>query len=289
MFQPGHTDRYPSPEPDPLFDFFSEQASAPEPIVPTGAACLEKPTKPAQSAEAVVPIEPVEPREDVTANLLHRVERAEQLLDRSLVEIAALKSELATLVITVEDFKKRQARRDTPLPASAHPPASRLQVVPAMIAVVVLAAFATGIWGLMTLGAYEAPEPPAIQAQPAEPVSVPPPVVESPAPPEIDKRTAASLSAGAPARAAPRADPPARAAARVVGYVGTLTIDASPAGEVFLNREPVGHTPLRLERLRAGSHLIWIQREGFRRWTRVVPVTADRVSRVSATLDPLVR
>ena len=35
-------------------------------------------------------------------------------------EIAALKSDLATLVTTVEDIKKRQGRRETPVPAPAH-------------------------------------------------------------------------------------------------------------------------------------------------------------------------
>jgi len=56
---------------------------------------------------------------------------------------------------------------------------------------------------------------------------------------------------------------------------------------VFLNRQSAGHTPLRLTNLRAGSHLIWIQREGFKRWTGVVQVPADRVSRLSAALEPL--
>jgi hypothetical protein len=46
---------------------------------------------------------------------------------------------------------------------------------------------------------------------------------------------------------------------------------------------------MRLEDLRAGSHLIWIEREGYRRWTRVVAVAADRISRVSVSLEPLSR
>jgi hypothetical protein len=75
----------------------------------------------------------------------------------------------------------------------------------------------------------------------------------------------------------------------VVNFVGTLTIDAEPAGEVFVNRRSAGRTPLRLDNLPAGSHLIWIEREGYRRWTRVVAVVADRVSRISASLDPLSR
>jgi hypothetical protein len=39
--------------------------------------------------------------------------------------------------------------------------------------------------------------------------------------------------------------------------------------------------------LKAGSHLVWIERDGYRRFTRVVQVPADRVSRLWADLEPL--
>jgi hypothetical protein len=71
--------------------------------------------------------------------------------------------------------------------------------------------------------------------------------------------------------------------------VGTLSIDAAPAGEVFINHQASESTPVRAENLRAGSHLIWIERDGYRRWTSVVSVAADRVTRVSAQLAPLPR
>jgi len=70
-------------------------------------------------------------------------------------------------------------------------------------------------------------------------------------------------------------------------YVGTLSIDAEPGGEVFVNRQSAGHTPLRLTSLRAGSHLIWVERDGYRRFTRVVQVPADRVTRLFADLEPI--
>lgn len=70
-------------------------------------------------------------------------------------------------------------------------------------------------------------------------------------------------------------------------YVGTLSIDADPGGDVFVDRQSAGHTPLRLTNLRAGSHLIWIERDGFRRFTRVVQVPADRITRLSAELEPI--
>ena len=59
------------------------------------------------------------------------------------------------------------------------------------------------------------------------------------------------------------------------------------AEQVFIDREAAGQTPLRVQNLRAGSHLVWIEREGYRRFTRVVQVPANRVSRVWAELEPI--
>jgi hypothetical protein len=96
-------------------------------------------------------------------------------------------------------------------------------------------------------------------------------------------RESASVAQGKPARV------PVERRARQGAYVGTLSVDAAPVGQVSIDRQAAGRTPLRAENLRAGSHLIWIEREGYKRWTRVVAVTADRVTRVSAKLEPLVR
>ncbi len=87
--------------------------------------------------------------------------------------------------------------------------------------------------------------------------------------------------------AAPIRDAPVRTTPRRIDYLGTLSIEALPEAEVFINRKPAGRTPVRLTDLKAGSHLVWLQRDGFRRFTRVVQVPADRVTRVSATLDPV--
>jgi hypothetical protein len=71
-------------------------------------------------------------------------------------------------------------------------------------------------------------------------------------------------------------------------YRGTLSVNADqPAAEVFVNRESVGTAPVRVRNLRAGSHLVWIESEGHRRWTRVITVPAEKVTRVSAALEPL--
>ena len=55
---------------------------------------------------------------------------------------------------------------------------------------------------------------------------------------------------------------------------------------VFIDRTYVGETPVQLKQLRAGSHTVWIQREGYQRWTASVLVSADRQTRVAATLQP---
>lgn len=289
MPQPGHTDPAHPLELDPLLDFPSEQPSAPEPVERAPGLSPEIAEQFAELFEPARPVTPDETRGEAAEELRGRVGRAEQLLEQSMSDLAALKSDLATLVSTVEEIRKRHSRREGPPPAPARPP-SRLSGTRLMMAAVVLAAFATAIWGLVTSAPSEAAEPPAIQTEPAEPVSTPPRVgAEVPA--AEPRSTANAVEPAPPSAGVPRANPPPRAAPppRAVNYVGTLSVDADPAGEVFLNRERVGHTPLRLEKLRAGSHLVWIQREGYRRWTRVVAVPAGRVSRVSASLEPISR
>lgn len=266
----GGTDG-PSAEVDPLQDFFAER-----PVEPTHVPESKRDDRAGPIAVAA---------DDPTADVVHRLERAERLLDRSLIGIAALKSDLATLVGAVEDIKRRQSRNDPP-PAPPPPPAKRMSPWRAVVAAVVLLTFATLAWALATIVSQELPEASPIESRSEpEPVAVPAPVVEVvPAPVEIQNAATVSVTpAAAPA-------PPPRLGSRpVTGYVGTLMINASPAGTVFLNRKDVGRTPLRLEALRAGSHLIWIEREGYRRWTRVVAVVADRVSHVSADLAPIAR
>jgi hypothetical protein len=292
MSQPSHTEQDPSTNRGSLLDFFSEDAPVAGPVVLGEAA---SPEEPAQSAPAVEPVErgePVQPRDEVIADLRHRLECAERLLDRSVNEVVTLKSDLATLVAMVEDIRKRPSRRTAPIQLLPRRSAAGVR---AMTAAVVLAVLATGAWGLMTFAPDEVSEAPAAESEPAKPVSVALPIVSVALPivdsgPPSPTQKAASVSAAASRPApAPPTRPPARAAPRPVGYVGTLTIDATPAGDVLLNRQRVGRTPVRLEKLRAGSHLIWIERDGYRRWTRVVTVTADRISRVTADLDPIPR
>lgn len=119
----------------------------------------------------------------------------------------------------------------------------------------------------------------------SEPVQTPPPVFAAPmTQPAIVPAAAITKVTDAPARATPVHAPVARAT-----YVGTLSIDADPGGDVFIDRVAAGKTPMRAENLRAGSHLVWIERDGYRRFTRVVAVPADRVTRLVADLEPAQR
>lgn len=70
-------------------------------------------------------------------------------------------------------------------------------------------------------------------------------------------------------------------------FTGRLAVQSVPGGaDVFINRRHVGTTPLRMPRLRAGSYVVWIERQGFRRWTSAVQVAADTPTRVTARLEP---
>jgi hypothetical protein len=81
------------------------------------------------------------------------------------------------------------------------------------------------------------------------------------------------------ARAAVPSPPPAE-------YFGTLAIESTPAGAaVFIDRQQVGQTPLELPHLRAGSHAVRVEREGYQRWTASVNVPASTVTRITVKLD----
>lgn len=284
MSQPTRAEQ--QPDSDPLLAFCQEQ---------------ETPAEPPQTAK-----DP-EPADDLRG----RLDRAERQIEQALLDIAKLKFDLATLVTAVDDIRKRPSRTaHAPAPAVAPVRGKPVRLRTAASLVLLLAAGAL-LWGLVSFAAGDSPAPPPIvdsdSPRVEAPVAVP---ATTQAAPALATAAGDSKPAIAPGSGAGADDRPAGAAgsatarvsaatgsararpdrpARDAAYVGTLTVDAEPAGEVFLNRTRVGRTPLRLENLRAGSHLIWIERDGYRRFTRVVPVAADRVSRVSASLDPVSR
>jgi hypothetical protein len=70
-------------------------------------------------------------------------------------------------------------------------------------------------------------------------------------------------------------------------FIGDLSVQSEPSGAVvFVNGRRVGETPLEITRLRAGSHLLRMERRGYDPWTASVLVTANRRTPVSARLQP---
>ncbi len=62
-------------------------------------------------------------------------------------------------------------------------------------------------------------------------------------------------------------------------------IESDPIGAtVFVNRERVGETPLTLPDLRAGSRVIWLESDGYQRWSAGVLVSADQKTLLSVKL-----
>lgn len=254
---------------DPLLEFAIE----PEPSPAEDSASTKFPQAAASMEVAPSPLRNGAP-EQSSDELGKRVDRLEQLVERSLRELSSVRAEVATLVASVDDITKRETR------AVANSPRPRV----AFAVAGVLAGIAIGV-SSWTAWSARPIDNSAAGSGPVAAVNLP---VEVETPPVAGSIRLAST---APASAATN-DLPARAASRIsqrqVAYVGTLSIDAAPGGgQVFINRRAAGSTPLRVDNLKAGSHLVWIERAGYRRWTQVVQVRSDRVSRVSASLQPL--
>ena len=282
-------------EPDPLLGFSLESTDVVPPIVPA-----EPVKQPELNTGDALP--PSSLSRDVQA-AVDRVDLMQRSLDDSKAEVASLKSEVATLVRALEDIK-RQVSRAPVLIKEGRPSktfswtraasAAAALVIGLSVAVLSWVNFTRADTTIATPEIKQAAIAPVVaQLAAAEPTPVTPPVSPPPPAPAPPERAPAARTPVAPAPVAPApaaAPPPARASIatpKPVTYVGTLSIDAAPSGEVFVDRKAAGRTPLRLTNLRAGSHLIWVERDGYRRWTRVVQVPADRVSRVSAELEPI--
>jgi DNA repair exonuclease SbcCD ATPase subunit len=85
------------------------------------------------------------------------------------------------------------------------------------------------------------------------------------------------------------ASPQAVAATKdVKRFVGVLAVESVPVGAaVFINQQPVGQTPLNLPDVRAGTHAIRVEHDGYARWTAAVLVSAGKQTRVSTLLQPI--
>jgi len=69
-------------------------------------------------------------------------------------------------------------------------------------------------------------------------------------------------------------------------FTGTLSVDSRPRGaRVLLNGRFIGTTPLVLSGVRAGSHTVRLERDGFTRWASTVRVVSGQRARVAASLE----
>jgi hypothetical protein len=65
-----------------------------------------------------------------------------------------------------------------------------------------------------------------------------------------------------------------------------LLVESRPAGaSVTIDAKPVGTTPLTLESVAPGLHIVRLEREGYESWTTTVTVEAGVRARVAASLD----
>ena len=189
----------------------------------------------------------------------------DQTVERLTSEVSALKLELATLHSALRELQFQQTGLRGSIKPAPEPPV-RPTLAPAAI-VVLLAA------GLLTWQLISTPQ--AERTAQARPMQA--------AQPQRQPAANAPLIIGT----ASPTEPPVTPLVRPTIYRGTLSVNADrPGAIVFVNRKNVGKAPVRVRNLRAGAHLVWVEHEGYRRWTRVVTVPAERVTRVSADLQP---
>jgi hypothetical protein len=121
-----------------------------------------------------------------------------------------------------------------------------------------------------------------------QPVLAPLAILSAAAPAPVPAAQAVVAPAAAPASAAPAAKVTVpNEAASDQGFDGVLEIITEPVGaKVFVDQRLVGESPVLVNKLRAGSHVIRVEGDGFERWSRAVPVPAGRQTVVNATLQP---
>ena len=111
--------------------------------------------------------------------------------------------------------------------------------------------------------------------------------------PDLRDRTAAQtperVAAQPTASPAPNAIAQAastHASAVKINFTGELVVDSVPAGAtVLINQRPVGTTPLRLTDYPAGSYAVWVERDGYQRWTAGVRVQAKTTTHIRPLLS----
>lgn len=157
----------------------------------------------------------------------------------------------------------------------------------------VICAAVAALWTLLAIAASAWPVSMPGVRRPAAPA------IGAPARPAIANTLDAVSAARAYSGSAPvnvrenRAVPPATAAAarrspsaERPAFTGALTVRSVPSGAVVLvDQQPIGRTPLSTRQLRAGAHAIWIEYDGYQRWSAAIHVPANAVTQVAATLN----
>lgn len=125
-----------------------------------------------------------------------------------------------------------------------------------------------------------APAPPA-----AESAATPAPII-MPVRPQQRRRAQPAPVARSdvpPPRAAvpPTTAPPAAAASRAVG-TGTLFVNSTPWGQLYIDGQLIGNTPRANVPLAAGSHAIRVVREGFEPFERTISIAPGETVRLTS-------
>lgn len=96
-----------------------------------------------------------------------------------------------------------------------------------------------------------------------------------------------TLGATRPASAARPANAPgAPPATTAAGYSAGLIVESRPPGAaVFIDGRRVGTTPLTVDPVPTGSHVVRLELDGYRRWSSSVRVAAGERNRVTASLE----
>jgi hypothetical protein len=129
---------------------------------------------------------------------------------------------------------------------------------------------------------------PAAQPTTQAPAQTPPARIDTaptPAPKPVATASPPTAPATKPARRTQRA-PAAASPPTASGAQGTITIDAQPYGEVFVDGKDIGPTPQINIPVSVGSHKIRIERPGFKTINETIQVDAQNPVRKRYSLTP---
>ena len=176
--------------------------------------------------------------------------------------------------------------------------AGRLSVAAPPLLVVAL--IATALLAAVAAGRFlpAANRPPETQSAVRPPLATPTknvaesPVAQPISPPEVRTHSAEPTAQPAAAQriTLPEGDRPAPANSTrtppvKVIFRGHFVVDSVPTGAtVLINQRPAGTTPLHLADYPAGSYAVWVELDGYERWTAAVRVQANRTTTVRPLL-----